>query len=54
MYRQIQPNQIFTVFGSYVLDGDYSCNENARSSNQVRCDTRKAEMTDALREEAFQ
>lgn len=54
MHHQTQPTQVFTVFGSYVLDGDCSRNENARSSNQVRCDTRKAEMTDALRGEACQ
>jgi hypothetical protein len=50
MHSQTHPTQVFTVFGSYVLDGDTSKFENARSSNQVRCDARKVELNDALRE----
>jgi hypothetical protein len=50
MYRQIQPNQIFTVFGSYVLEDDYYRGGNARTSDQVRCDARKVELADTLRQ----
>ena len=50
MHTQTHPTQLFTVFGSYVLDGDTSKFENCRTSNQIRCDACKAELTDALRE----
>jgi hypothetical protein len=50
MHSQTHPTQVFTVFGSYVLDGDTCKFENARPSNQIRCDARKAELTNALRE----
>jgi hypothetical protein len=50
MFRIANPTQIFTVFGSYVLDGDYHRNGNSRSCNQIRCDVRKAEFADILRQ----
>ena len=50
MRTQTPPTQVFTVFGSYLLDGNTSKFESSRTSNQIRCDARKAELTDALRE----
>ncbi|MGH6725496.1 MAG: hypothetical protein ACREB8_02990 [Pseudolabrys sp.] len=48
MFRQTQISQIFTVFGSFVLEGDYY--QAGRSRNQIRCDARKAEFNNVLRE----
>ena len=51
MYHYSQPTQIFTVFGSYVLDGDYVRTSNARGS-EARYVARKAEAASASREAA--
>jgi len=48
MFRQTNTSQIFTVFGSYILEGDYY--RAGRSSNEIRCDARKAEFNTVLRE----
>jgi len=52
MYHYSQPTQIFTVFGSYVLDGDYVRTNNARSGSEARYVTRNAEAANASREAA--
>jgi hypothetical protein len=56
MHLQTQPTQVFTVFGSYVLegDGDYFPLNSGRSNSQYRCDTGKMELADALPEAARQ
>lgn len=54
MHFQRQPTQVFTVFGSYVLEqhGDYSHLNSGRSNSQHLCDTEKMESAGALPEAA--
>jgi hypothetical protein len=47
MTRPIQFAQIFTVFGNYLLDGDYVRNNDTRSAYEARSRARKAALTEA-------
>jgi hypothetical protein len=49
MTRHTQFAQIFTVFGNYLLDGDYVRNNNdSRFAYEARSRARKAALTDAF------
>lgn len=54
MHRQTQSTQIFTVFGSYVLerDTDYFPLNGSRSTSQDVCGTEKMELVIALQDDA--
>jgi hypothetical protein len=47
MTRQSQFAQIFTVFGNYLLDGDYVRNNESSFAYQARSRARKAALTEA-------
>ena len=55
-YLHTQSTQVFTVFGSYVLErhGDYFPLNICRSNSQDRCDTGKMEPVVSLLEAARQ
>ena len=48
MTRHTQFAQIFTVFGNYLLDGDYVRNNDSRFAYEARSRARKAALTDAF------
>jgi hypothetical protein len=47
MTRQSQFAQIFTVFGNYLLDGDYVRNNDSSYAYEARSRARKAALTEA-------
>lgn len=49
MTRHTQFAQIFTVFGNYLLDGDYVRNNDSSFSYEVRSRARKAALTNTFR-----
>jgi hypothetical protein len=47
MTAHTQFAQIFTVFGNYLLDGDYVRNNDSRSAYGARSRARKAALSEA-------
>jgi hypothetical protein len=47
MTAHTQFAQIFTVFGNYLLDGDYVRNNDSRCAHEARSRARKAALTEA-------
>ena len=47
MTAHTQFPQIFTVFGNYLLDGDYVRNNDSRCAYEARSRARKAALTEA-------